>query len=363
MVSVLAILLPLYLIDQNLDLGQIGIILSLGPFIFLFFRVIFASIADTIGTRKISLFYSLMSFFSVLTYSFSTTPFLFGLGTILEGFRAAGFWSIIRTQTISESHLHQSPNLLIHYANLRQIVDGLGRFIGGLIIVFIGFSNTFTFLMLLSFVILALNFQNNHHQRKSELSPVPFYKKIIEKRSKSFWFSSFLQILVWIPFNVVSYFLLPIYLKTNLNYSIEQTGFFVALFLSLIGVVSIVAQKIKVGLRSLFALSFLIAIGFFLFIVTSSPILPILVLAIGMGASNILAEYLLSKSITHSKEVSTDIGLMFVPLKLVEFLVYLCSGFVISSFGYSPIFILCSISILAFLFFSKKHFLNSNESF
>ena len=85
-VSILAILLPLYLVDQHLDLSQIGIILSLSPLVFLIFRVIFASIADTVGTKKIEIFYSIMSIFSILLYSVSATPLFFGIGTVLKDF-------------------------------------------------------------------------------------------------------------------------------------------------------------------------------------------------------------------------------------------------------------------------------------
>jgi predicted MFS family arabinose efflux permease len=231
--------------------------------------------------------------------------------------------------------------------------------VGGFVIALIGFSNAFMLLIVLSLTTLFLNLQNNHHQRKNELSKIPFYEKILQKRSKSFWFHSFLQILVWVPFNVVSYFILPLYLRTYLNYSIEQTGFFVALFLTLIGIVSISSRKFQIKLSILYLLTFLIAIGFFLFIFSTNPILPILILSIGMGSSNILAEYLLSKSVHFSNEVSTDIGLMFVPLKMVEFFIYALGGFVVYYYGYSPLFVLCSLSILGFLYFSKSHFLDS----
>jgi hypothetical protein len=129
--------------------------------------------------------------------------------------------------------------------------------------------------------------------------------------------------------------------------------------LTLIGIVSISSRKFQIKLSILYLLTFLIAIGFFLFIFSTNPILPILILSIGMGSSNILAEYLLSKSVHFSNEVSTDIGLMFVPLKMVEFFIYALGGFVVYYYGYSPLFVLCSLSILGFLYFSKSHFLDS----
>lgn len=359
-VSILAILLPLYLIDQNVSLNDIGIILSLSPLIFLIFRVLFASIADTIGTRKISLFYSCMSLLSIAIYSFSTAPLFFGLGTVVEGLRASGFWSVIRTESISESKSKNKSSILIHYANLRAIVEGLGRLFGGFIIAFFGFSNTFVFLAFLSVLIFFLNFSNNHQNHQSLLK-TPFHKKIFEKRSNHFWNLSFLQILVWLPFNLLAGFALPLYLKLELNYSIEQTGFFVAFFLTFIGFVSIFSRKFNLTLHTLYQLSFLVAIGFLLFFFSNSnPILPILVIGFGLGASNVLAEHLLSENMRNSSEISTDVALTFAPLKLVEFVIIFFSGFMISSFGFSPIFLICIASILLFLYFSKKHLINSN---
>lgn len=359
-VSTLSILLPLYLISQDISVSNIGIILSISSLIFLIFRVIFASIADSIGTRKISLFYSITGVLSVFVYSISASPLFFGLGTALDGFKSAGFWSIIRTESLSESNPKIPPSqVLIHYANLRQIVEGFGRLFAGFIIAYVGFSNTFSLLMVISFLVLALNF-SKPERFPAKKSSSPFYKKILQKRSKTFWKNSLLQSLVWLPYNLCAGFILPLFLRLNLDYSFEQTGFFIALFMIFIGCVSIISKKLSLKLHTLYQLSFLIIIGFFLFFFSSNPIFPILLISLGMGASNILAEYLLSESLRESKEFSTDVALIFAPLKVFEFICVFVGGFVISSFGFAPIFVFFMFLILIFLFFSKRHLINSN---
>jgi hypothetical protein len=86
---------------------------------------------------------------------------------------------------------------------------------------------------------------------------------------------------------------------------------------------------------------------------------PILLIAIGNGCSNIIAEYILSDQILRSKDVSTDIGLTYVPLKIVEFIFYLSGGLLIAVFGYWFLFIICALSIALFLILARKTILES----
>ena len=85
-----------------------------------------------------------------------------------------------------------------------------------------------------------------------------------------------------------------------------------------------------------------------LFPFAGKDILPLLVLlAFGTGCSNIVAEYILVDQVYRSKDVSTEIGVLYIPLRLAEFLFLSLGGLVIADFGYGPPFI-----FLAMGFFS-----------
>ena len=84
--------------------------------------------------------------------------------------------------------------------------------------------------------------------------------------------------------------------------------------------------------------------------------LLVIVLAMGNGESMIVAEYILADSVKESEEISTDIGLIYMPLRLAEFIFLFCAGFIIAGFGYAPLFIVCAACVGFFIIFARKYF-------
>ncbi|MGV8085439.1 MAG: MFS transporter [Candidatus Bilamarchaeum sp.] len=363
--SALAIIVPLYLLERQIDLSSIGLILSLGPLIFLFSRVILAAFADSIGTKTVDLFYSISGLFSVVIYYFAASPLIFGLGNFTEGLRNAGFWAVIRTEAIEDETNNNQPlsSIFVYYSNLRQVGEGIGKIIAGLMLSIIGFAHSFELIFISSIALLIMNLTGKNsktlisQKNKKEISVT---SRILAPRSNLFWFSSLLQMLVWLPYNATSYFILPLYLHSSLGFSYEQTGLYLATYILGVGVVASLLRFLKVDIRKLYLLSGLIFIGYILMpLFGLNIIVPILLIAIGNGCSNIIAEYILSDQILRSKDVSTDIGLTYVPLKIVEFIFYLSGGLLIAVFGYWFLFIICALSIALFLILARKTILES----
>ncbi|MBI5223966.1 MFS transporter [Candidatus Micrarchaeota archaeon] len=354
--SILAVLLPLYLLEQNFDLGSIGFIVSIGPLMFIFLRVILASIADSMGTKKVDLFYSISNLFSIIAYYFAATPVLYTLGSLLEGFRNSGFWSVVRTEALTENSGEKITQTLVYYSNLRQITEGLGKIVAGFMIAVVGFANSFAAVFVLSLFLLGLNLSGEEQTSKSRVnfSSSDVLKRIMKTRPNSFWYGAFLQMLLWLPYNVTAVFLLPLYLNDGLKFSYQDTGFYVAFYLLGIGLVAALARKMKLKLNFLYLITALIVIGYFLLGFRDLFLPSFILIVIGTGALNILAEYILADQILRSNDVSTDIGLTYVPLKIVEFATYFFGGFLIAWFGYVPLFLVCGFSIMVFLFFSRK---------
>jgi hypothetical protein len=77
------------------------------------------------------------------------------------------------------------------------------------------------------------------------------------------------------------------------------------------------------------------------------------ILAIGTGCTNIVGEYILVDQVFRSKDVNTDIGVLYAPLKVVEFLFLSLGGFAIANFGFTPLFFVLALSLALFVVFAR----------
>jgi predicted MFS family arabinose efflux permease len=114
-------------------------------------------------------------------------------------------------------------------------------------------------------------------------------------------------------------------------------------------------MRFEVRKRTLMALALAAVPALALFPFAGGNVLPLLLLlAFGTGCSNIVAEYILVDQVYRSKDVSTEIGVLYVPLRLAEFLFLSLGGLVISRFGYGPPFIVLAASIALFVLFGRS---------
>ena len=86
----LTLLIPLLLLERNVDLTEIGLILSVFPLVFLVVRIFLAALADLVGWARfyIILFWPGSLFSTIIFFIASSTPF-FLLGKIIEGKKTA----------------------------------------------------------------------------------------------------------------------------------------------------------------------------------------------------------------------------------------------------------------------------------
>jgi MFS family permease len=182
-------------------------------------------------------------------------------------------------------------------------------------------------------------------------------RRIFSNRPRSFWFNAFGLTSISITSNMLLQFLLPLYSVSVLELSFEATGTLVAVFSLLSGIIMMGLLWKKVSAKPLIALAALMIPALLLVPFSGDLIfLLVLFLAIGNGASMIVAEYILADSVKESGEISTDIGLIYMPLRLSEFIFLFCAGFIIAGFGYAPLFIVCAACVAFFVLFARKYF-------
>jgi len=100
----LTLAIPLLLLERNVNLAEIGLVISVLPLVFLFVRLLFAALADQLGWAP---FFILLNwpgtFFSTTIYFLANSTFAFLLGKIVEAVKESSYWAVNRTAIFSIS--------------------------------------------------------------------------------------------------------------------------------------------------------------------------------------------------------------------------------------------------------------------
>ncbi len=353
-VAAMAVAVPLYLVDRDVDITWIGIILSVGPLSFMVIRILLASMADEIGTKAISAIYSASNLASFMLYLLVVSPLGFAVATLAEGARASGFWAIARTEVFERLKGADPGTALTRFSNMRQLADGLGRLAIGFLLAYLAFEGAFEFLLLLSLVLAALIMWPHTKGARTPGLGKHNLQRISKQRPPTFWHAAILQLLVWLPYNMLIGFVIPIYLITSLKMGYAEVGLILALMSIATAVFALLFMKMHLSKRTVLLLTLLSVPALVLIPFGAHEALPLLALvALGMGCGNIIGEYLLVDQVFRSKDVSTDIGVLYSPLKIAEFLFLSMGGLLVANFGFAPLFIVLSLSLLLFVAFGR----------
>jgi MFS family permease len=262
----------------------------------------------------------------------------------------SGFWAIARTEVFDVGGTAHSGKTLATFSNMRQLADGFGRLIIGFVLTYFAFQGAFALVFLFSIIMVILvltsherNDGNIHVDKKN-------FKRIFHKHPPTFWYAAFLQLLVWLPYNMLLGFVIPLYMASSLKMGYYEVGLALAGLSIAAAVFAIILMKLNISKHGTLLLTLVSVPALVLFpLAGSNLIFPLFLLAIGTGCSNIIGEYILVDQVYRSKNVSTDIGVLYAPLKLAEFLFLSISGLVISMFGFTLLFSVLALSISIFV--------------
>lgn len=347
----LAVILPLYLLNNNFDLSTIGLILSIGPLSFLILRILFSAVADSSGTKQINILSSCSNAVSIIIYAVANSPLFFGIGIVIEGIRNASFWAVVRTDIIQNTK-NNIGDALAKYAFIRQLFDGFARVFAGIIIAYFAFVGSFFILFILSLIYIFIVFKSKNTKPVKKYEKTSFFERIFKKRSFVFWHAALLELFFFLASNTLLVLLLPLYLKSGLNFSYEETGIMLAIFSIAIATGAFLSMKWHLNKRNLIIATFsmvplLLILPYFI----EETILILVLIAFANGCGYVVIEYIVMDQVYRSKDISTDLGVLFAPLKFGEFILFALSGIIISLFGFGAMFFICALSISLFVVF------------
>jgi len=349
----LALIIPLLLLEHNVNVAEIGIVLSVYPLIFLSARLLFAALADRVGWGHVfALINWPTTFFSTLIYFFASSTTGFFIGKIVEALRESSYWAVNRTAIFS-----LSPNREEHEATRINAVIWLstagGSAIAGVGIAYIGFSSTLLVLIFASAAMgipaLALWKQRSVLPPKTEKKSRSAISLSPRGRDRTFWRVSIALLFYSLATYPLITLLLPVFMDQQLKYNYLSIGVAFMLYNVVAALVTLITLKKPINraravYQSIIGIvaSFLLANSGFYFLAF------FLALAVQRGLGIGFFESIVAKVTKNNSAVSVDIGWLHVPTRLAEFASVLSAGYVAQYLGYLPVFVASGVAFAVF---------------
>ena len=353
----LTLLIPLLLLDNGVDLAQIGLVLSVLPIVFLVVRLLLAAFADRAGWSHIFLLVNWpANVFSTIIYYFAVSLPGFLAGKVMEGFRDASYWAVNRTAIFNLAPNHREREATRNNAVI-WLATAVGSAAAGLGIAYLGFSPTILFLMLTS---LAIGIPASMLWSVGRRNPKPGAKPVLtllspRGRGRIFWWVSIALMFNGLATYPLVTLLLPAFMDQQMGYSYSTIGLLFMLYNVIASATTVITLKTPLTVRRAVIQS-VIALVASVFLAVSGMLFPAFFFALAFvrGFSVAFFEYNVAKVVKNSKNVSADIGWLHVPMRLSEFLSVLIAGYLTQTLGYAPVFAATGVFFVVFSLMSLK---------
>ncbi|TRO48232.1 MFS transporter [Candidatus Bathyarchaeota archaeon] len=347
----LTLIIPLLLLERNVNLVEIGLILSILPLAFMIIRLVIALIADLKGWNRLHLLLNWPgSVISILFYMIATSTPFFLFGKIFEAIKESSYWAISRTAIFSLSPKREVKEATRNTAVI-FLSTALGSAISGLTISLFGFSITLSIFLIFALLIAvpAISFWRNKN-KKIQLKVVNFNKLVNFKNyDKNFWLISATMLLFSLSFYPLLNLLIPVFMTEKLSFSYMTIGFSYMVFNLIAAGIIFSSLKTSLGLKRLIIqVSICLFASFFLGFSNNYFLILFFMLAISEGLGMGFFEAIIAKATKGKPSVSIDIGVLHIPMRFAEFASLLYTGFTAEKLGYVPVFASSGILFLLF---------------
>jgi MFS family permease len=337
----LTLLIPLLLSTRNVDLAEIGLVLSILPIVFLVSRLLFAAIADQIGWSHILLLVNWpAALVSTTIYYVANSISPFVAGKIVEGLRESSYWAVNRT-AIFQLSPKQAGREATRTNAIIWLATAVGSATAGVGIAYLGFSPTILLLIISStLMVIPAGLLWKIGKRASTFKSQTLLRTFDPRRKgKTFWQISFVLTLNSLAIYPLVYLLLPVFMVQQMGYSYVWIGLLFMLYNIIASVTAFLTLTTSLSLRRAVIQS-IIVVPTSAFLAGSGFAFPMLLCALAFvrGLSTAFFEHLVARVARRGKTVSFDMGLLHVPYRIAASLSVLTFGFVAQTLGYAPVF-------------------------
>lgn len=347
----LTLAIPLLLLERNVDLVEIGLIISIYPLVFLVARLLIAVFADlrAWANRIYLLINWPTNLLATIIYLVASSPFMFIVGKVFEAMKESSYWAVNRTTIFSLSPKREEKEATKNYAIL-LFATAVGSAAAGLGIYYLGFSLTFgVFIVAAGFIGFPSALLWKHHKQNSV---VPAKKKgsiHLRDYRRRFWLVSLAMVFFTLAFYPLLTLLLPVFMQQQLGYSYITIGVAYAVFNVVASIIIFASLKFSINVKRVVFQSFIALVASSLLAYLNGVFLALfLTLAVAQGLGQGFFESVVAKTTKNKPSVSADIGMLHIPVRLAEFASLLYGGFIAQSVGYAPVFFSCGVSFVSF---------------
>ena len=347
----LTVTLPLYLISRGIDVGEIGLILSLLPLAFLLMRVVSSVFADVVGVKPFFVANTVFHTITNVIFLVAKTPLQFGIGKISEGVTGAFFWAVDRTAIMARTHVKKYLSMM---SAVRAFAGAVGLIGAGLLIEYVSFESVFLGLIGLGVVgiLVSLTLRN----RGATMHKLD-WKSLLKagRKQKDFWQVAIANMMLNMPFLLLFTFLLPVMMDIELGMDYLEIAVMLTAFYASIGLGGLLSAKLNLDEDKLLIFQMLMIPMIVLLPVSGTYFTIVLALAgFGLGVCFGINEGMVGYFLEKGKGMSSRIATLFVPYNVAAFVVLAGAGFALDAFGSEPLFVFCSILLAGFVFLARK---------
>jgi MFS family permease len=360
----LTLAIPLLLLERNVDLVEIGLIISIYPLVFLVARLLIAVIADlrAWANRVYLLVNWPTNVLATIIYLIAASPLMFVVGKVFEAVKESSYWAVNRTTIFSLSPKREEKEATRNYAVL-MLATAVGSATAGLGIFYLGFSLTFGVFIVAAAIIWFPSAMLWKHKQDYR-SPAERKGTIrLRNYGRKFWLVSLVLVFFTLAFYPLINLLLPVFMQQQLGYNYITIGVAYAVFNVVASIIIFASLKFPLNIKRVIFQSSIALIASSLLAFLDAAFLGLfLALAVAQGLGQGFFESVVAKTTKNKPSVSADIGILHIPVRLAEFASLLYGGFIAQSVGYAPVFFSCGIFFALFSFVTLYLLNNKNDS-
>jgi predicted MFS family arabinose efflux permease len=357
----LTLVIPLLLLDRNIDLVEIGLVISVLPIVFMVVRLLMAAVADSKGWNR---FYLLMnwpwSLLSTLVCFIASSNSMFLLGKVLEAFKESSYWAVTRTAIFSLSPKQEEKASTRNIAVL-SFGTAVGSVAAGFGIATFGFSLTFGILIMVAgFIAIPAALLWKTPKQNFKLKKLRFGEIVnLGRKRRLFWLVSMTSVFFSLSFYPLLNLLLPVFMVQEIGYDYLTVGLAYMTYTFVASIVIFGTLRFPISIKRVILQSSIALFATFLLASSNYYFFALLLaLAVAEGLGTVFYESIIAKATKNSSNVSIDIGMLIIPLRFAEFGSVLYAGLIAQNLGYAPVFASSGIffaifSVLAFQLLRK----------
>jgi MFS family permease len=346
----LTLALPLYLISRGVNVGDIGLVLSLLPLAFVLIRLVSSVFADVMGVKVFFILSMALQSITSLIYSTAVLPIHFAIGKISEGASEACFWAVDRTAIIARA---QEKRYLGVMGSVREFGGAAGILWAGLLVTYFSFELLF-WMVLISWVVGVLVASNIRNRGATLKRPDWGTLFRLKRKEANFWDVSLATILLNVSYLLVFTFLLPVVLDemgmSYLHIAMMLAGFYMCVGVGLLVSVKMDLDENRLLFFQLMAIPFIAMLplmgDFFLH--------ALLLAGFGYGVCLGLNEAMIGYIAENGKGISSRISVLIAPMNFCTFIAFAVSGFALEALGSEVLFAIAGALVFGYVLVSKK---------